>query len=316
MSRQNKNQPCELIEELESLLSETQNSETMDIDCLSTQQIVTKINQLDHGVAQAITKIIPEIARSIDAIVITLKKGGRLVYLGAGTSGRLGVLDAVEILPTFGVGENQVIAILAGGKDAMFKAKEGSEDSSNCAIEDLKTINFCANDLLVGITASGRTPYVISALKFAARLGAKKIAISCNPDSKITNHADITLIPVVGPEAITGSTRMKSGTAQKMILNILSTASMIQMGKTYGNLMIDVTASNKKLYARGSKMVMDVTGVDLPTAENALHLADKKVKKAVLMLIAEVTAKQAQDLLDQSNGFLRKAIALNKCVSD
>lgn len=298
----------ELISKLARLVSEAQNLETIELDRMSSIEIVTILNQQDKLVPEAIEKISKKIAEAVDAIVMAMTNGGRLVYIGAGTSGRLGVLDAVECVPTFGVPEGLVVGLLAGGESAMFKAKEGVEDDKTCGVEDLKKIELNPQDIVVGIAASGRTPYVIGALEYANSIGVKTIALSCNPDAEIGKISNIELLPIVGPEPLAGSTRMKSGTAQKMVLNILSTASMIQMGKVYGNLMVDVKATNKKLYARGVRMVMDVTGVDEQTAESTLLLANLRVKLAILMLLADIDRVDAEDLLLKSNGFLRRAL--------
>jgi len=305
----------ELIIELNNLVSEEQNPDTLDIDLLNTLDVVKKLNQQDDLVAKAVAKILPEIATAVDLIVSCFKLGGRLIYLGAGTSGRLGILDAVECVPTFGVSQDKVIGLIAGGESAMFKAIEGSEDDKSSAAKTLKAINFSEKDVLVGIAASGRTPYVIGGLEYARSIGAASISLSCNPKSEmsksdISSYADISLNVMVGPEALTGSTRMKSGTAQKMILNILSTAAMIRCGKSYKNLMVDVKASNQKLLARATRMVMQITGVNQTLAEKTLELADRQVKLAVLMLLAEVDCASARDLLKRSGGFLRKALQL------
>ncbi len=301
----------ELISKLKQLVSEEQNPDTLDIDLLSSVEIVKLINQQDHQVSAAIEKIVDEIGSAVDCIVSCFKSNGRLVYLGAGTSGRLGVLDAVECVPTFGVDENMVVAVMAGGNDAMFKAKEGIEDSKTAAVKDLKQINLNQNDVLVGIAASGRTPYVIGGLEYASKVRANTIAISSNPDAEIKQFAEISLIAVVGPEPLTGSTRMKSGTAQKMILNMLSTASMIRIGKSYKNLMVDVRATNKKLMARGVRMIMQVADVNQKIAEETLQQADLEVKLAIMMLLTQTSKQQASSLLKQANGFLRKAIQLS-----
>ena len=301
----------ELIFELDKLVSEDQNPDTLDIDLLDTLDVVKKLNQQDDLVAKAVSDILPEIAEAVDLIVNCFKQNGRLIYLGAGTSGRLGVLDAVECVPTFGVTPDKVIGLIAGGESAMFKAIEGSEDDKLSAVKALKTINFSAKDVLVGIAASGRTPYVVAGLDHARTVGADTISLSCNPKSEIAKYADISLVVLVGPEALTGSTRMKSGTAQKMVLNILSTAAMIRCGKSYQNLMIDVKASNQKLYARATRMVMQITGVNQTLAEKTLELADGQVKLAVLMLLAEVDCATAEELLKRTDGFLRKALQLN-----
>jgi N-acetylmuramic acid 6-phosphate etherase len=305
----------ELIFELNKLVSEEQNPDTLDIDLLNTLDVVKKLNHQDDLVAKAVSQILPEIAEAVDLIVNCFKQDGRLIYLGAGTSGRLGVLDAVECVPTFGVTPDQVIGLIAGGESAMFKAIEGSEDDESSAVDALKAINFCEKDVLVGIAASGRTPYVIGGLDYARSVGAASISLSCNPKSEISRYVDISLIVLVGPEALTGSTRMKSGTAQKMVLNILSTAAMIRSGKSYKNLMVDVKATNQKLYARATRMVMQITGVNQTLAEKTLELADRQVKLAVLMLLAQVDCATAKDLLKRTDGFLRKALQLSNLYS-
>jgi len=297
-----------LISKLNQLVSENQNPETLDIDCLNSLGVLELINKQDQLVASAIQEILPQIATAVDAVVNAFENKGRLLYLGAGTSGRLGVLDAVECVPTFGVSDNQVIAVMAGGEAAMFKAKEGVEDNPQAAIDDLKKNQLNANDVLVGIAASGRTPYVMGGLAYAQSIGVTTIALSCNPEAEISAHADILLLPIVGPEALTGSTRMKSGSAQKMVLNMLSTASMIRTGKSYQNLMVDVKATNQKLYARGTRMVMQLTGVKQSIAEKTLEQADMKVKLAVLMLLAKIDKSQAEKRLLQAKGFLRRAL--------
>ncbi|WP_340680110.1 N-acetylmuramic acid 6-phosphate etherase [Paraglaciecola sp.] len=297
-----------LLNELNSILSETRNNDTLDIDLLSTEQILQKINDEDQKVALAIKPALANIGKAVDLIVAAFQQEGRLIYLGAGTSGRLGILDAVECMPTFSVNENMVIGIIAGGEKAIKRAVEGAEDNQSAAIDDLKAINFNAKDVLVGIAASGRTPYVISALKYARKMGAKSVSVSCNPNSAIGKEADIEICAAVGPEVLTGSTRMKSGTAQKLILNMLSTASMIRIGKTYQNLMVDVSASNEKLYARALLIVMQATDCEEETATHALKEAGNEAKVAIMMILTNSTAAQANTLLQQHNGFLRKAV--------
>ena len=297
-----------LLNELNTILSETRNVSTLNIDLLSTDAILQKINEEDQNVALAIKPALPNIAIAVDAIVDAFKNNGRLIYLGAGTSGRLGILDAVECVPTFSVSKDMVVGIIAGGEKAIKVAVEGAEDNQQAAIEDLKAIQFSAKDVLVGIAASGRTPYVISALKYATLMGAKSVAVSCNPDSPISKEADVDICAAVGPEILTGSTRMKSGTAQKLILNMLSTASMIKMGKTYQNLMVDVNASNKKLYARAVLIVMQATDCDEQTASSALQAAGNEAKVAIMMILTGANVNEAIILLKQNNGFLRKAV--------
>lgn len=298
-----------LLNELNSLVSETPNPATQEIDLLSNTQILQKINEADHHVAPAVKQVLPQIAQAVEHIVAGFKKGGRLIYIGAGTSGRLGVLDAVECPPTFSVSHQQVIGVLAGGEKAMYKAVEGAEDNTQLAINDLTQLKINHNDVVVGIAASGRTPYVVSALTYAKSQGCKTAGITCNPDSPVLNAADVPICAVVGAEVLTGSTRMKSGTAQKLILNMLSTASMIKMGKVYGNLMVDVNASNAKLYARAIRIVMQATQCNEQQAQDALKRSEQNVKLAILLVLTGVSVEQGQALLAQQQGFLRHAVA-------
>lgn len=298
----------ELIEKLATLVSEDQNPDTLDIDIMSTEKIVTKINNEDKKVAEAIGRIIPQLARSVDIISSAFKEGGRLIYIGAGTSGRIGVLDAVECVPTFGVAHGMVIGVMAGGESAMYQAKEGAEDNITEGQKDLADLSLSSDDVVVGIAASGRTPYVIGALNYATKIGAKTIALSCNPNAEIAHHAQLALLPIVGPEALTGSTRMKSGSAQKMVLNILSTASMIKIGKSYQNLMVDVKATNEKLHARGTRMIMQLTGIEEKQATEVLKKAGGLVKLAMMMVLSGKNEVDAKQSLEENGGFLRKAL--------
>ncbi|PKG97211.1 N-acetylmuramic acid 6-phosphate etherase [Paraglaciecola sp. MB-3u-78] len=297
-----------LLNELNTILSESRNPETLNIDLLSTDAILQKMNEEDQKVAQAIKLALNNIGIAVDNIVEVFKNKGRLIYLGAGTSGRLGILDAVECVPTFSIEKDIVIGIIAGGEKAIKDAVEGAEDDQEAAIEDLKAINFNAKDVLVGIAASGRTPYVLAALKYAKLIGAKSVAVSCNPNSAIGKEADVDICAAVGPEILTGSTRLKSGTAQKLVLNMLSTASMIKIGKTYQNLMVDVHASNKKLYARALLIVMQATDCNELTATEALQAAGNEAKVAILIILTGVNASDAMSLLKHHEGFLRKAV--------
>ena len=297
-----------LIAALSHLVSEGRNPETMDIDLLPSSEIVKRINQQDQQVPLAVEKVLPEIALAVDKITAAFKVGGRLIYMGAGTSGRLGVLDASECPPTFGVSDQMVIGLIAGGPEAILKAKEGAEDSLTLGVEDLKSINFDENDVVVGIAASGRTPYVIGALDYANDIGATTVALSCNPDSPIADIAQIAISPIVGPEALTGSTRLKSGTAQKLVLNMLTTASMIRLGKSYQNLMVDVKATNKKLVARAARIVMQATDCDKSEATATLEQTDYDVKLAILMILTGMDVAEAKSKLDKQDGFLRKAV--------
>lgn len=300
-----------LISALSQLVSEGRNPQTMDIDLLSSIEIVKRLNEQDKQVPSAVEKVLPEIAKAVEEITQAFKNGGRLIYMGAGTSGRLGVLDASECPPTFGVGSDMVVGLIAGGQSAMFKAIEGAEDSTTLGRDDLKAINLSNKDVVVGIAASGRTPYVIGGLTFSNKLGSTTVAISCNPKSPIADIADIAISPVVGPEALSGSTRLKSGTAQKLILNMLTTASMIRLGKSYQNLMVDVKATNKKLVARAVRIVVQATECEESVAELTLQDTDYDVKLAILILLTNMDKQQAQIQLKKQNGFLRKAVEGN-----
>ncbi|MBU2978716.1 N-acetylmuramic acid 6-phosphate etherase [Alteromonas sp. C1M14] len=298
----------DLLAQLNKIVSEGRNPETMDIDLLSTDAILRKINQEDAKVANAVAQEIPQIANAVDTIVSRLQAGGRLVYTGAGTSGRLGILDAVECRPTFSVPDTLVIGIIAGGETAIQHAVEGAEDNKTQGAKDIKAIDFCEKDVLVGLSASGRTPYVVGALEYAASLGAATISIACNPDSIVLDAASIPICPVVGPECLTGSTRMKSGTAQKLVLNMLSTASMIRLGKTYQNLMVDVNATNEKLKARAIRIVMQATDCTKEEASKALEDAKHNAKVAIMMILTDTNASEAETMLVTHHGFLRRAV--------
>lgn len=297
-----------LLSALAHLVSEGRNPETMDIDLLSSLDIVKKLNHQDKQVPTAIEKELPQIATAVDQIAEAFQKGGRLIYIGAGTSGRLGVLDASECPPTFGVSDQMVIGLIAGGKDAMFKAKEGAEDSQAFGQQDLEKISLSSNDVVVGIAASGRTPYVIGGLEYANHIGAYSIALSCNPESPIAQCAKLAISPVVGPEALTGSTRLKSGTAQKLVLNMLTTASMIRIGKSYQNLMVDVKASNEKLIARAVRIVVQATECSKEDAKTMLIETQYDVKLAILMILTGMDLSSAKAQLSKQQGFLRKAV--------
>jgi N-acetylmuramic acid 6-phosphate etherase len=302
------NKQSKLIDELKTITTEGQNPATLDIDTLDVIGVLEKINDEDQKIANIVKHIIPEIAKAVDKIVEAFANGGRLIYIGAGTSGRLGVLDAVECPPTFSVSDKQVLGIIAGGNKAIKKAVEGAEDNKSLAIEDLKSAQLTAKDVLVGIAASGRTPYVLSAMNYGKTMGATVVGLSCSYNKKFAQANDINLCAVVGAEALTGSTRMKSGTAQKLILNMLTTASMIRSGKTYRNLMIDVSASNEKLYARAVRIVMQATECDYQCAKSALDMADNSTKLATFMVLTGLDLATAKTALLQNKGFLRKAI--------
>ncbi|QXT40443.1 N-acetylmuramic acid 6-phosphate etherase [Gymnodinialimonas ceratoperidinii] len=294
--------------DLASLVSEARNPRSAKIDLMTASEIVTCMNVEDQGVAKAVAAEIPAIARTVDQIVEAISQGGRLIYIGAGTSGRLGVLDASECPPTFSVPDTMVVGLIAGGERALRYPVEAAEDDADQGAEDLKAIDLEARDVVVGIAVSGRTPYVIGALRHAKEVGAFTASLSCNPGSPITEIADAAISPVVGPEVITGSTRLKSGTAQKMVLNMLSTASMIRLGKTWGNRMVDVTISNQKLADRAEEMLRDATGCDAKEAQDLLRKSDGSVKLAILMQITDLDADKARAILEAEGGFLRKAI--------
>lgn len=293
---------------LGALVSESRNPATMELDNLSTLAMLTCINDEDRKVPDAIRLVLPAIAQAVDLAAEALKQGGRLIYLGAGTSGRLGVLDAAECPPTFGVPHGMVIGLIAGGPDALLNAVEGAEDDVALGMRDLQDLHLTATDMVVGLAASGRTPYVIGALRYARELGCPTAAISCNPNSPIAQEAQVAISPVVGPEVLTGSTRMKSGTAQKLVLNMLSTGAMVKLGKVYQNLMVDVKATNVKLLDRACRIVVEATGASRDEAENALSQTEFEVKPAILMILKGVNAEQARRDLQQHHGYLRAAL--------
>ena len=293
---------------LENLTTESRNSSSLNIDKVSTLDMVKIINNEDKKVALAVEKELVKIAEAIDGIVSGMQKGGRLIYIGAGTSGRLGILDASECPPTYGVSEELVQGIIAGGTEAIFRAKEGAEDSKELAIEDLKSKNITENDTIVGLAASGRTPYVIGGLEYANKIGALTVSITCNANSEVAKVSKVSIAPVVGAEVVTGSTRMKAGTAQKLVLNMLSTGTMIKLGKVYGNLMVDVRATNKKLVERAKKIVCEATGVDREVAEKVLKETNYDVKLSILMILTGLDINKAKEKLTQNKGYIAKAM--------
>lgn len=297
-----------MINELDNLITESTNNRTNNIDEKSSMEILKLINEEDKKVAYAVEKEIPNIAKATEKIIESFKKGGRLIYIGAGTSGRLGMLDAAECPPTFGTPYNQVIGVIAGGRDALICAIEGAEDSMELGEEDLMVKDLTSDDVVVGIAASGRTPYVIGALKYAKKIGAATISLSCNEKPAIGEYADISITPIVGPEIITGSTRMKAGTAQKMVLNMLSTASMIGMGKVYGNLMVDVQPTNEKLIQRAKRIVMMATGADKDKVEKALNISGTNPKVAIVMLKTGCSYEEATRRIKDGDGFIHRAL--------
>ena len=299
---------------ISKLDTEQRNSNTQNIDMLSTIDIVKLINEEDKNVAISIEAVLPDVAQAIDEIYKRLKDGGRLIYVGAGTSGRLGLLDAVECPPTFSVDYDMVQALLAGGPEAFIKAKEGAEDSHELGASDLKDINFSNKDALVGIAASGRTPYVLGAMEYAQAVGGFTVGLSCTRGAEIAKVANVNIAPQPGPEVVTGSTRMKSGTAQKMVLNMLTTVSMIKLGKTYGNLMVDLKATNEKLVSRATNIVCMATGVSSDEAVAALEKCEYSAKVAILMILSGASCQASKDALATSDG--RIALAIEKLKAE
>lgn len=294
--------------ELQKIATEQRNPNTTHIDTLSTLEMVRLINQEDQKVALAVAQVAPEIARAIDVITRQLSQGGRLFYAGCGTSGRLGILDAVECPPTYSTDPELVQAIIAGGYPAIFRAVEGAEDDFDLGRRDLQERGFAPQDVLVGLAASGRTPYVLGAMGYARELGAAVIAVTCCPGSEVDQMADIGIAPTPGPEVITGSTRMKSGTAQKMVLNMLSTGTMIKLGKVYGNLMVDVKPSNEKLIRRCVTIVREAVGCEEDQAVSALEACGYRPKVAIVMLLKKIDAEQARELLEQAQGRIARVV--------
>lgn len=293
---------------LDKMTTETRNQTTMQLDEMSVLEVVTVMNQEDVNVPKAIEKILPEIATAAQWGIDALEAEGRIFYMGAGTSGRLGVLDAAECPPTFGVSSELIRGFIAGGEKAFLKAIEGAEDSFTLGKDDLQSVDLTANDLVIGIAASGRTPYVLGALDYAKEVGCKTVAISCNANAAISAAADLAIEAIVGPEVLTGSTRLKAGTAQKLILNMISTATMVGMGKAYQNLMIDVMQTNEKLHVRAEKIVMEATGVDQKTAREKIDEAGGATKTAITMILADCSLQEATARLDAAKGHVRKAI--------
>lgn len=301
-----------IFEELNDLTTEQRNSRSMDIDSSSALKILKVINEEDKTVPLAVEKELKYISQAVDVIVDAIKSGGRLLYFGAGTSGRLGVIDASECPPTFGTPVGLIEGYIAGGREAMFRAQEGAEDYEENGAKDVLSAKVTNKDVVCGIAASRRTPYVIGAVKKAKELGAKTLYITTNPrESFNIKEVDVAICPYVGAEVIMGSTRMKSGTAQKLVLNMLTTAVMIRLGKVYENMMIDLQMTNKKLVERSKKIVMTITGVSYEEAEDYLKRADGHVKTALVMIKAGVDTKEAKQRLEKTEGFVRKAIELN-----
>ncbi|WLD91933.1 N-acetylmuramic acid 6-phosphate etherase [Alkalihalobacillus sp. AL-G] len=299
--------------DITSLTTEQRNMHTNSIDTLSTLQVLEIINHEDKSVANAVQKALPQISAAVDTIYDRIKEGGRMFYIGAGTSGRLGVIDAAECPPTFSTPPEQVQAIIAGGAEAMFDAIEGAEDDPAQGCNDLLERNLTSGDVVVGITASGRTPYVIGAIKGAIDIGAATVSLSCNPNSITSAIANKPIEVIVGPEVLTGSTRLKAATAQKMVLNMLTTATMIKLGKVYENLMVDVHATNKKLMERAKHIVMTITGISYHDAETILKQTNFEVKTAIVMLKTAVPLVVAKKCIQNADGSVREAIEQAKC---
>ncbi|MCM3763663.1 N-acetylmuramic acid 6-phosphate etherase [Neobacillus niacini] len=293
---------------LEHLTTECRNEETMRLDQMDALSLLEVMNKEDMKVAHAVKQELPSIAKAVETIVAAFKNGGRLIYMGAGTSGRIGLLDAVECPPTFNTPPEEVIGLIAGGDQAFIKAVEGAEDDRELGKRDLQEIQFTNKDILVGLAASGRTPYVLSGLEYAKHIGAGTIAVSCNKNSAVGKIADIAIEVVTGPEVLTGSTRLKAGTAQKLICNMLSTASMVGIGKVYGNLMVDLQPTNEKLIERSKRIIMEATGCQYELAEAYLNKANGQAKVAIVMILTNESYDQAMKRLEEASGFVRNAI--------
>ncbi|NNE46736.1 MAG: N-acetylmuramic acid 6-phosphate etherase [Rhodothermales bacterium] len=300
----------ELFEELKRLTTEKQNPKSMRIDVADTQEILEIINDEDHLVAAAVKGEIPYIAEAVELVVDAFRNGGRLVYVGAGTSGRLGILDATECPPTFGTPPELIQGIIAGGREAVFRSQEGAEDVFEHGERDLKALNLAPPDVVCGIAASRRTPYVVGGVAYARSIGCKTLYVTCNPRSDFDLEVDVAICPFVGPEVIMGSTRMKSGTAQKLVLNMITTAAMVRLGKVYENMMVDLQMTSQKLVERSKRVLMVVTGVDYDEAARMLSAADGHVKTAIVMILRGVDADEAGRRLDEADGFVRRAIEL------
>ena len=294
--------------DLTKLVTETRNPNTMELDQMTPLELVSVMNQEDLNVVTGVKEVLPQVARAIEWAVSSLEAGGRIVYFGAGTSGRLGVLDAVECPPTFGVSPDVVVGLIAGGEKAFVRAVEGAEDSLELCEEELKKIALNKDDIAIGIAASGRTPYVIGGLRYARSLGCKTVAIACNKGSEVGKEAELAIEPSCGPEVLTGSTRLKAGTAQKMILNMISTGSMVGVGKAYQNLMVDVQQTNKKLVVRAQNITMAATGCTREEAAQALEQADGNAKLAIVMLLTQMPVEEAKAKLEAAHGHVRGAL--------
>ena len=293
---------------LKNMSTETRNQNTMNLDIMSPLEVVTVMNQEDAKVPAAITPALPNIAQCVTWAIESIENGGRIIYMGAGTSGRLGVLDAVECPPTFGVAPEVVVGLIAGGEKAFVKAVEGAEDSRELGRQDLIDIDLQKRDIVIGIAASGRTPYVLGGLAYAQEMGCHTVGISCNPGSAVGAAAELAIEVVPGPECLTGSTRLKSGTCQKLILNMISTATMVGCGKAYQNLMVDVMQTNEKLVVRAQNIVMEATGCDRETAAEKIAIAGGNAKTAITMILADCGLEEAKERLARAKGHVREAI--------
>ena len=302
----------EVFEEIKDLITEQRNPATMDIDTKSIPEILRLINNEDKKVPFAVEKEIPYIAKAVEIVVDALKNGGRLIYIGAGTSGRLGVLDAAECPPTYGTPPEMIQGIIAGGYEALVVAQEGSEDRREDAARDLKARNLSAKDVVCGIAASRRTPYVVAGIEYARSIGARTLYITCTPREEMNLEVDVAICPVVGPEVIMGSTRMKAGTAQKLVLNMITTTTMIRMGKVYENMMVDLQMNSQKLEERSKRTLMIITGISYEEAEKVLYEAGGHVKTAIVMLRGGVNRELAEEALRRADGFVRQAIEIAK----
>lgn len=297
-----------MSEEIKNLTTEMRNPESFSLSEMNSFQIVELMNREDEKVNIAIKRILPEISKCIDKVVEKLRLGGRLVYVGSGTSGRLGVLDAVESYPTFGVDDSTVTSVISGGYGAIQRAEEGVEDNRKQAVTDLKEINLNKKDVLIGIAASGRTPYVLSALEYAKELGCLTASISCNENSEMGKISDYTMEAVVGPEILTGSTRLKAGTAQKIILNMISTASMVGLGKVYENFMVDLVPSNEKLFERAENIIIETCKVTREEAKKVLEKNENNVKLSIFSLKTNLDLSERKNILRKNGGHLKKAL--------
>jgi len=299
-----------LPDQIATLTTEQRNPRSAEIDRLPTQEILKLINSEDKLVPLAVERELEFITKAVDLIVYAFKQGGRLIYVGAGTSGRLGVLDASECPPTYGTDPNMVVGLIAGGRPAVFKSQEGAEDNEAQARKDIDSLKVNKNDVVCGIAASRRTPYVVAAVRRARELGSTTIYITTNPRREFNLEVDVAICPEVGPEVVTGSTRMKSGTAQKLVLNMLTTTAMIKMGKVYENMMVDLQLTNKKLVERARRIVMIAADVDYHAAENFLNCSGGHVKTAIVMAKTGLSADEAKQKLEEVDGFVRPAIGL------